>query len=156
MKKQLFVLGMVSAFALCGCHGTKKVDFATFKDEVNKLEEVKVASVKISGKYDDTKVNLTYEWPQSAGQGLDALIDGVSGKYNEAESAAISTATSCKTPALYVTLGEQEDVEYYVGMGFKLKGKEGSMEWAKNGLLASYKAKTDDHSCNFTFHWKKA
>ena len=155
MKKQLFVLGMVSAFALCGCHGTKKVDFAKFKEEVNKLEEVKVASVKISGKYDDSKVNLTYEWPQSAGQGLDALIDGVTGKYNEAEAAAISIATSYKTPAVF-NVAEQSDVEYYVGMGFKVKGKEGSMEWAKNGLLASYKAKTDDHSCNFTFHWKKA
>ena len=155
MKKQLFVLGMVSAFALCGCHGTKKVDFATFKDEVNKLEEVKVVSVKITGKYDDSKVNLTYEWPQSAGQGLDALIDGVSGKYNEAESTAIGIATSYKTPAVF-TVSEQSDVEYYVGMGFKLKGEEGSIEWAKNGLLASYKAKTDDHSCNFTFHWKKA
>ena len=155
MKKQLFVLGMVSAFALCGCHGTKKVDFATFKEEVNKLEEVKVASVKITGKYDDTKVNLTYEWPQSAGQGLDALIDGVTGKYNEAESAGISIATSSKTPAIY-TVAEDSDVTYYVGMGFKMKGEDGSMEWGKNGLLASYKAKTDDHSCNFTFHWKKA
>ena len=155
MKKHLFVLGMVSAFALCGCHGTKKVEFKAFCDEVNKLEEVKVASVKITGKYDDSKVNLTYEWPQSAGNVLDSLIDGVSGKYNEAESAAISIATSCKTPAVY-TVAEQDGVEYYVGMGFKVKAEEGAMEWGSNGLLASYKAKADNHSCNFTFSWKKA
>ena len=155
MKKQLFVLGMVSAFALCGCHGTKKVDFAKFKEEVNKLEEVKVASVKITGKYDDTKVNLTYEFAQTLGQGLDALLDGATGKYNEAESAGIAIAIGAQTPAAYA-IAEDSDVEYYVGMGFKVKAKEGSMEWAKNGLLASYKAKTDDHSCNFTFNFKKA
>ena len=155
MKKQLFVLGMVSAFALCGCHGTKKVDFATFKDEVNKLEEVKVASVKITGKYDDSKVNLTYEWPQSAGNLLDSALDSLSGKYNEAEQAGISIATMCKTPAVY-TVAEQDGVEYYIGMGFKLKGEDGAMEWGNNGLLASYKAKEDNHSCNFTFSWKKA
>ena len=50
MKKHLFVLGMVSAFALCGCHGTKKVDFAKFQEEVKALEEVKVTEVKLSGK----------------------------------------------------------------------------------------------------------
>lgn len=155
MKKHLFVLGMVSAFALCGCHGTKKVEFKAFCDEVNKLEEVKVLSVKISGKYDGTKVNLTYEWPQSAGNVLDSLIDGVSGKYNEAESTAIGIATGCKTPAVY-TVAEDSKVEYYVGMGFKIKGEEGSIEWAKNGLLASYKVKDSDHTANFTFNWKKA
>ena len=101
MKKitNLITLG-IAVFSLAACAAGNKVSEEKFKEEVNKLEEVKVASVKISGKYDDTKVNLTYEWPQSAGQGLDALIDGVTGKYNEAESAAISTATSCKTPAV--------------------------------------------------------
>ena len=155
MKKQLFVLGMVSAFALCGCHGTKKVEFKAFCDEVNKLEEVKVASVKISGKYDDTKVSLTYEWPQSAGNLLDSALDSLTGKYNEAEQAGIYLATGYKTPAAF-TLAEEDGAEYYIGMGFKVKEKEGSIEWAKNGLLASYKAKSDNHSCNFTFSWKKA
>ena len=155
MKKHLFILGMVSTFALTGCHGTKKVEFAKFKEEVNKLEEVKVASVKITGKYDGTKVNLNYEWPQSAGNVLDSLIDGVTGKYNEAESAGISIAVAAKDPKGYAII-EDSSCEYYVGMGFKVKAEEGSMEWAKNGLLASYKAKTDDHSCSFTFSWKKA
>ena len=31
MKKQLFVLGMTSVFALTGCHGIKKVEYAEFK-----------------------------------------------------------------------------------------------------------------------------
>ena len=154
MKKQLFVLGMVSAFALCGCHGTKKVDFAKFKEEVNKLEEVKVTSVKISGKYDGTKVNLTYEIPQTLGQGLDSLLDGVGGKYNEAESAGISVALAYETPSAFA-IAEDSDLTYYVGMGFKVKEEKSSAEWNGKGLLASYKAKDDKHSCNFTFSWKK-
>ena len=155
MKKSLFVLGMVSAFALCGCHGTKKVEFNAFCDEVNKLEEVRVVSVKITGKYDGTKVNLTYDWPQSAGNLLDSALDSLGGKYNEAESAGIGIATSAKTPALY-TVKEAENVTYYVGGGFKIKGEDGAMEWAKNGLLASAKAKDSNHEYSFTFSWKKA
>ena len=154
MKKQLFVLGMASVFALTGCYGTKKVEFAKFQEEVKKLESVDVVSVKITGKYDGTKVNVTYEWPKSAGNVLDSLIDGVSGKYNEAESAGISVAVAAKDPSAYA-LVEDSSCEYYVGMGFKVKAKEGSMEWNGKGLLASYKAKSDDHSCNFTFSWKK-
>ena len=154
MKKQLFVLGMASVFALTGCYGTKKVEFAKFKEEVDKLESVEVKAVKITGKYDGTKVNLTYEFAQTAGQGLDALIDGLTGKYNEAEEAGISVAVAAKTPAMYA-IAEDSKCEYFVGMGFKVKGEGGAMEWAKNGLLASYKAKDDKHSCSYTFSWKK-
>ena len=154
MKKQLFILGMASVFALTGCHGIKKVEYAKFKEEVNKLEEVKVVSVKITGKYDGTKVNLTYEIPQSAGNIVDSLIDGVTGKYNEAESAGISVAMMYETPAAF-TVAEDSKLTYYTGMGFKVKEDKSAVEWNGKGLLASYKAESDDHKCNFSFSWKK-
>lgn len=154
MKKQLFVLGMASVFALTGCHGIKKVEYAKFKEEVNKLEEVKVVSVKITGKYDGTKVNLTYEIPQSAGNIVDSLIDGVTGKYNEAESAGISVAMMYETPAAF-TVAEDSKLTYYTGMGFKVKEDKSAVEWNGKGLLSSYKAESDDHKCNFSFSWKK-
>ena len=155
MKKQLFVLGMASVFALSGCHGLKKVEFKAFCDEVDKLESVEVVSVKITGKYDGTRVNLEYQWPtKSAGSLVDALVDVAADKYNEAEQAGISIAVSSKDPSMY-TIAESSDYEYYTGMGFKVKSKEGQAEWNGKGLLASYKAKSDDHSCSFTFAWKK-
>ena len=154
MKKQLFVLGMASVFALSGCHGLKKVEFKAFCDEVKKLESVEVVSVKITGKYDGTKVNLTYDWPKSAGNIFDSALDSLTGKYNEAEQAGISIAVSSKDPSMY-TVAEASDTEYYTGMGFKMKSKDGQMEWTSKGLLASYKAKSDNHSCSFTFAWKK-
>ena len=47
MKKKFLLLGMASVFALTGCHGTKKVEFKEFGEEVKKLADV--ISSKILG-----------------------------------------------------------------------------------------------------------
>ena len=152
MKKQLFILGMASVFALTGCHGIKKVEYAEFKEAVDELTEVKIQSVKISGKYDGTKISFTYKGLENLSLSDASEVAG----YSEAQAAAASLADSMRTPKLFVALGEDSDCTYYTGMGFKVKSEDGSMEWAKNGLLASYKAKSDNHDCSFTFSWKKA
>lgn len=147
MKKQLFVLGMASVFALSGCHGIKKVEFAKFCEEVKALEEVKVESVKISGVINDGKVKFTYEIPQN----LSSVVGAATGDYNKYELAAISVATMAQTPAMY-TIAEAEGATYYTGLGFKVKMEDGKVEWNSKGLLASIEGKDIDLS----FSWKKA
>lgn len=151
MKKHLFVLGMVSAFALCGCHGTKKVDFAKFQEEVKALEEVKVTEVKITGKLDDDKINVKFDTSKSV---VELALDS---SYSTNEKLAYGLALSAKTPGL-VALAEDEDSTYYVGMGFKVvaNDKSGKIEWDSKGLLASYQAKDEDHNYKLNFTWKKA
>ena len=149
MKKQLFVLGMVSTFALTGCHGLKKVEYAKFDEEVKKLEDIKMKSVKISGNVEGDKVNFTYEIPQTAGSVLDSALDAVGGKYNAAETKAYSFALLFQSPK---GVGEDDKTEYYVGMGFKVKAEKAAMEWSGKGVLANYK----DENTKLNFTWKKA
>lgn len=149
MKKQLFVLGMTSVFALTGCHGIKKVEYAEFKEEVNKLEEVKVSEVKISGKLDGDKVNVKWSTDTSI---VSLALDT---NHSDNEKAAYIVAMGLKTPALYAA-AEADGVTYYTGMGFKMKSEDGSIEWDSKGLLAKMQAKEDGKEYNLSFTWKKA
>ena len=149
MKKQLFILGMASVFALTGCHGIKKVEYAKFDEETKKLEDIKMASVKIKGNVEGDDVNFTYEIPQTAGSVLDSALDAVGGKYSVPETKAYSFALMFQSPK---GIGEDDKTEYYVGMGFKVKAEKASMEWNGKGVLASYK----DENTKLNFSWKKA
>ena len=140
---------MASVFALTGCHGIKKVEYAKFDEEVKKLEDIKMQSVKIKGEVEGDKVNFTYEIPQTAGQGLDSLIDAVGGKYSVPETKAYTVALALQSPK---GVGEDDKTEYYVGMGFKVKSDKNSAEWSGKGVLASYKAE----NTKLSFSWKKA
>ena len=147
MKKQLFILGMASVFALTGCHGIKKVEYAKFDEETKKLDDIKMKSVKIKGSVEGTDVNFTYEIPQTAGQGLDALLGA--GDYSLKETEAYTLALTFQSPK---GIGEHDDTEYYVGMGFKVVSGKNSMEWNGKGVLASYQAENS----KLSFSWKKA
>ena len=154
MKKQLLVLGMASIFALSGCHGISKVDYAKFKEKVEAAckETPEVKQVKISGKIDGEKVKVTYDIPQTLGQSLDALGD--LGKYNKYESAAIAAAVAYKTPESFYTLSGEgaEGYTYYTGMGFKVVDKDGNKyEWNGKGLLSGLKGSDD----SLSFSWVK-
>ena len=149
MKKQLFVLGMASVFALTGCYGIKKVDFEKFKEEVNKLEDEKQKEVKIGGKLNGEKLDkFTYEIPQSAGGALDSLIDVATGKYSARQLEAIGHLESVGSYAI----SSSDKLTYYTGMGFKVKSEDKTVEWNAKGLIASYKA----GDTSLTFTWKKA
>ena len=153
MKKRLLVLGAASLFALSGCHGLSKVDYAKFKEKVDALEEVKCKQVKISGKIEGEKVKLTYDIPQTAGAGLDSALDALSGKYNKYELEAISVATAEKTPAYY-TVSEDEKLTYYTGMGFKVVTPDAKYEYSGKGFLASVKGKINGTEYNFSVSYK--
>ena len=153
MKKQLLVLGLASIFALSGCHGISKVDYAKFKEKVDaaceKTPEVK--QIKISGKYNDEKIKVTYDIPQTAGSAIDSAIDALGGKYSKNELAAIAVATTYQTPKSCYTLSGEgaEGVTYYVGMGFKVKDEKNTLEWNGKGLLSS--AKGEEGSLSFSW-----
>lgn len=149
--KKLLVLAVLPTMALAACHGLSKADFSKFCEKVDAAckETPEVKQVKISGKYDGEKVKLTYDIPQTAGSALDSLVDGLTGKYNRAESAAISVAIAEKTPSGY-TVKEDENLKYYTGMGFKVVDeKKNTVEWNGKGLLASVKG--ENTSLNFTW-----
>ena len=153
MKKQLFILGMTSVFALTGCHGIKKVEYAKYKEAVQALESVKVSQVKVSGKYDGKKVNYTYEIKDSL---LSQVFDGASLAFDsdvsDENKAAVALALGNKTP----TLVESDKLTYYTGMGFKVKGEDGSFEWNGKGLLAKAESKDADLTFSLNVSWKKA
>ena len=147
MKKHLFVLGMASIFALSGCHGISKVDYAKFKEKVDALEEVDPKSVTVSGKLNGSKISkFTYEFPQSAGGMLDSALDVIGGKYSAEQLEAAGHAEAIGA----YTIAESKDYTYYTGMGFKVKSENKTVEWNGKGLATSYQS--GDTKLSFT--WK--
>ena len=155
MKKSLFLLGVASSFALTGCYGLLKSDYAKFKEQVREAtkETPDFKQVKIRGTYDSIKVNLTYDIPNSLGSAFDSFIDGLTGTYNKGEAAGISIALGNKTPSSFILGDEGNDkYTYYTTLGFKVKTDTATYEWNVSGILASYK--TNNNS--FSFSWVKA
>ena len=153
MKKSLFVLGMTATFALTGCHGLKKVEFAKYKEAVEAVEVPKVTQVKVSGKYDGKKVNYTYEIKESLlSKVFDAASLAFDGEVSDENKMAVSIALGNKTPMLV----ESDKLEYYTGFGFKVKGEEGVAEWDGKGLLAMTESTNKDLSYKLNVSWKKA
>ena len=151
MKKSLFVLSLTSLLALTGCHGLKKVNFDEFKSGVKEAEKApEYKAVKITGKVDGKKVNFTYEFPKSWGGLLDSALDALGDKYNEAEKAAAGYMTS--NSISWYTASENEDYTYYVSYGYKVKGKDFTVEWDKYANFASYK----DDKVTVNAKWVKA
>ena len=148
MKKQLFVLGMASVFALGGCHGISKTSFAKFKEAVDKIESVSTKEVKISGKVDGTKVSFTYEVPQSGWAALGSAASALTGQYNEYELTALGLIGT-EAIGTY-TISESDSLTYYTGMGFKVKAEKYTTERTSKGLLASYKSE----SASLSYSWK--
>ena len=142
-------------FALTGCHGLMKADYAKFKEEVREAckDTPEYKQVKIKGTYDSIKVDLTYEIPNSVGSALDSLISGLTGTYNKGEAAGISIASTYKTPELFIVGDEgNEKYTYYTTLGFKVETGDATYEWNGKGTLASYKAGSN----SFSFSWVKA
>lgn len=138
MKKNLFILGMASIFALTGCHGTKKVEFNEFKEKADaaiaKAPEVDYTTY--NGKYGDEKIKF------STNQGV--------ASYSVAEAAvALALGAFKRVDATYVFSGE-----FYVGFGFKVVTSDCKYEYNGKGYLASVKGKIDGTEYNFSVSHK--
>ena len=154
MKKSLFLLGMVSAFALTGCHGLLKSDYAKFKEKATKAckEVPDFKQVKIKGEYDAKKVDLVYDIPSSIGSGIDSLIDAVSGKYNAGEANGIKVALANEKVTYFTGSDEGNDkYAYYTLFGFKVETGSATYEFNGSGILAGYKS----GSTTYSFAWVK-
>lgn len=153
MKKQLFILGMASVFALTGCHGLKKVEYAKYEEAVKKLSVPKVKEVKVSGKYNGVSVKYTYEIKDNL---FSQLAEGVSlafdGEVSTENKLAVELALGSKTPILL----ESDKLTYYTGMGFKVKGEDGVTEWTGKGLLAKTESTNSNLTYKLSVSWKLA
>ena len=142
MKKNLFVLGMASVFALTGCHGVKKVSFEDFKKKANEVVEKapKVDYISYNGKYGDEKVKFSTN--QSAAS------------YSLTEAAvALALGTIDRVDSMYV-YASGSDTEFYTGMGFKVVSGAAKYEYTGKGYLASVKGKIDGKEFNFSVSHK--
>ena len=154
MKKSLFLLGMASAFALTGCYGLLKSDYAKFKEKAVEAckETPDFKQVKIKGEYDAKKVDLTYDIPDSFGSGVDSLIEVLTGKYNAGELAGIDVAAKYEKVTSFTGSDEGNDkYAYYTLLGFKVETDSATYEYNFSGILAGYKS----GSTTFSFGWVK-
>lgn len=138
MKKNLFVLGMASVFALTGCHGIKKVEFKEFKEKadaaIEKAPEVDYTTY--NGKYGDEKIKF------STNQGV--------ASYSIAEAAVATTLGAIKrVDAMYLV-----DGEFYTGFGFKVVTSDCKYEYNGKGYLASVKGKLNGKEYSFSVSHK--
>ena len=140
MKKNLFILGMASVFALTGCHGIKKVEFKEFKEKADATIEKapQVDYTTYNGKYGDEKVKF------STNQGA--------ASYSIAEAAvALALGALKRVDAMYVYAS---DGEFYTGMGFKVVTSDCKFEYNGKGYLASVKGKLNGTEYSFSVSHK--
>ena len=151
MKKQLFVLGMTSVFALTGCHGTKKVSFSEFQSKVNEWVEKNkdsgdsVSQVRIKGTYGGEKVSFKVPIPKTAEDAAKLAT-----KYTAVELATYTFVMTNATPVSFAQV-ELSGYEYFVGFGYKVKSEKETFEWASYGIMASYIAENSKLSVS----WRK-
>ena len=143
MKKNLFVLGMASVFALTGCHGIKKVEAKEFYDKANEVAEKapKVDYITYKGKYGDKKIDFSTS--------QNAISYSI-------EEVAVATALGLVDQAkdAYVAYANSSSAEFYVGFGFKVVDGETKLEYNGKGFLTSAKGKLNGTECSFTVSHK--
>jgi len=141
MKKNLFVLAMASVFALTGCHGLAKTEYAQFKEKADKAVESaqKVDYVTYKGKYGDEKISF------STNQGI--------ASYSLSE-AAVEAALSLVGRVDSFTVAENSDYTYYTGFGFKVVTPDAKYEYTGKGFLAGVKGKIKGTEYNFSVSYK--
>ena len=162
MKKNLLLLGMASVFALTGCHGTKKVAFKEFGDEVKNIDtNFEAKEVKVSGKVEDEKFKtFTVKIDE-----LDKVELDDTQKKAFTVCFPVSTVATiyalCETA--YALGGDEalKDYTFYIGNGFKVKteNKEektsGKLVYEKHGLLVhSVSVDKDGKKTDISLKWE--
>ena len=164
MKKKFLLLGMASVFALTGCHGTKKVEFKEFGEEVKKLADVEftVKEVKVSGKVEDEKFKAFTVNIEAVEKGEEPELDDTQKKAFVVGSAAASVGLVYTALAVAYGLAGEDAIKgmtFYVGNGFKIKSEKeevkSSAEYDKRGMLVSYKSTNKDKKVTqLSLRWK--
>ena len=141
MKKHLLVLGMASIFALSGCHGISKVEYAKFKEKADAAvkDAKKVDYISYKGKYDEEKISF------STNQGL--------ASYSVAEGVVALALGSVDRVDAW-TLSESSSLTYYTGLGFKVVSADVKYEYDSKGFLAKVDGKLDGKQYNFSVSHK--
>lgn len=108
-KKILFPLVMLPALLLTACNGWFKVDFETFKKEVNNIKEKDFIQMKVKGTVEGRKYDFTVTNGDTSGLPLVEKLEYV-----------LLAGMNVKSYAIY----EDEDLNYYTFIGFKVEDKE--------------------------------
>lgn len=145
MKRKLFILFASFSFILTGCkNGTKKVSHSEFHEEAvaaSKVETPEVKKVVINGKIkseegDYTAKNLKIE--ESTDMATLSLSD---------IAFVMLVGLLAEMP---VEIPEQEDTQYFVGGGFRVKNSDAEMAWDEYLSCTFVKGKVEKSSVNIT------
>jgi len=156
MKKNLLLLGMASVFALTGCHGTKKVEFKEFGEEVANISgDFKAEKVKVSGKVEGESFKA---YTVSMSDKNPELDD----KQTKAYAVCLPSVTVAELSALLAIQGSLtglDDYSFYVGNGFKVTYEnkdskaKAKYEYDKNGMLVSLYQVKDSKTTRISLKW---
>ena len=139
--KKLFLLALLPVFALAGCNGISKTEYAKFKEKADKAVEnaQKVDYVTYKGKFGDEKIKF------STNQGL--------ASYSVSE-AAVAAALGLVDRVDAFTLAESSDNTYYTGLGFKVVTPDSKYEYSGKGFLTSASGKLNGKEYKFSVSHK--
>lgn len=131
-KKSLLVLA-ATPMILTSCNGIMKADFEKFQEKVGEIELRQIESETIKGSYKDEKVKFVLTEANTVGE------------------LAVAVLVKKELIAAY-SIAENKDYKYYVGMGFKVKTGEKTVEFDKHGNVTRYVA----GDASFTVSYKYA
>lgn len=143
MNKSKLLLLVAAPMMLASCNGISKCNFEKFQEKVTAIDVsgVKITKTTIKGKVEDEKYNFVVEEL--------GLTD-----VKEAGIALIVSAVKVGEFAV----AEAEDAKYFVGMGFKVTGKEDGNSFTacfdKYGNCTKLAGKVDGSKMNLSISYK--
>ena len=145
MKRKFLILSASFAFALTGCkNGSKKAEYSEFHEQV-------VAAAEKEG-------------PKVKKMVINGTIESEAGKYT-AKNLTIEESTDKATLSISdlgfvfiigfiadmpVKIPEQENTQYFVGNGFRVKAEEAELAWDEYLNCTLIKGKVEKSSCYIT------
>lgn len=135
--KKLFLLALLPVFALAGCNGISKTEYAKFKEKADKAVEnaKEVDYVTYKGKYGDEDIKF------STNQGLASY---------SASEAIVATGLGAVDRVDAFTLAENSDYTYYTGLGFKVVTADAKVEYNGKGFLTHAEGKLNGKEYKFS------
>lgn len=135
--KKIFLLALLPVFALAGCNGISKTEYAKFKEKADKAVEnaKEVDYVTYKGKYGDEKIEF------STNQGVLSY---------SASEAIVATGLGGLNRVDAFTVGENSDYTYYTGLGFKVVTPDAKIEYSGKGFLTHAQGKLDGKEFKFS------
>lgn len=133
--KKLFLLAVLPVFALAGCNGISKTDYAKFKEKAEKAAEKakEVDFVTYKGKFD----GKDYEFKSN-----DSSLS--------AEERDLKTALGAFDNVKAFTVEENKECTYYTGLGFKVVYSDIKLEYSGKGLLTHAEGQFNSKELKFS------